>query len=130
MSRSVVILCTVLAACLAGSAVAEGNGGDHDEDRARAAREAGSILPLADILARAQRDFGGRLLDVELERRDEDNGAAGRSDDWIYELKLLAPDGAVVKLAYDARTGRLIQVERPAHAGHGAGRENRRGEGD
>lgn len=77
---------------------------DDDHARARAALERGDILPLADILASATRDFPGKLLEAELEAED------GR---LIYELELLAPGGRVVELAYDARTGELLSAEGP-----------------
>lgn len=57
------------------------------------------------MLAAARRDFRGEMLEVELE--DED----GR---LVYELKLLAPGGAVLELLYDAASGELIRAR-----GHG-----------
>jgi len=72
------------------------------EGRARAAREAGEIIPLRAILDRAQAEFTGSPVAVELE--DDD----GR---WIYKVKLLTPAGAIVKLEYDARDGRLLRVK-------------------
>ena len=73
-----------------------------DHARARAAREAGEIIPLRAILDRAQAEFTGSPVAVELE--DDD----GR---WIYKVKLLTPAGAIVKLEYDARDGRLLRVK-------------------
>ena len=80
---------------------------DGDHDRARAAREAGEIASLETILARMRQEFAGTVLEVELETE------RGR---WIYELKLLAPSGAVVKLEYDARDGRLLRTKGNAEA--------------
>lgn len=73
--------------------------GDHD--RARAAREAGDVVPFAAILEAVERDFVGRVLEAELERED------GR---WIYEIKLLAPGGQVLKLDYDGRSRELLRA--------------------
>lgn len=73
---------------------------DSDHDRARSAREAGRILPLADILDRAARDRPGQVVDVELERED---GVL------VYELKVLTEDGRVAKLYYDAANGALLR---------------------
>lgn len=73
----------------------------HDHDRARAAREAGEVVPYAAILEAVERDFVGRVLEAELEREK------GR---WIYEIKLLAPDGQVLKLDYDARSRELLRA--------------------
>lgn len=79
-----------------------------DHDRARRALEAGQILPLKDILARAETEFPGHLVEAELE--DEDGAL-------VYELKILTTGGRVMKLYYDARTGELLKAK---------GRENRR----
>ena len=70
-----------------------------DHDRARAAVQAGEVLPLPELLARVQRSQPGRVLDVELERED------GR---WLYELKLLRADGQRLKLLVDARSGEVL----------------------
>lgn len=72
----------------------------HDHDRARRAVEAGEILSLRDILERVERDMPGQVMEVELERDD------GR---WIYEIKLLRPGGALVKLEIDARDGTVLR---------------------
>jgi len=32
---------------------------------------------------------------------------------WIYEMKVLAKDGAVLKLEYDARTATLLRARGP-----------------
>jgi uncharacterized membrane protein YkoI len=94
------LLSFALPAALLASAAALADG---DHARARAAREAGSILPLERIVEEARRQTGGGvILDVELE--DE-----GR---WIYEVKALSPDGRIVKLEYDARTGALLKEKR------------------
>ncbi|CAG9175471.1 PepSY domain-containing protein [Cupriavidus pampae] len=73
---------------------------DTDADRARAALRAGEIVPLARVLDAVNRQYNGDVLDVEL---DHDDGQ------WIYEVKLLLPDGGVAKLKYDARTVALIK---------------------
>ena len=68
---------------------------DGDHERARRAREAGEIAGLDKLLAAVARDQPGRVIDVELERK---------GGSYIYEIKLLAPDGNRRKLYYDART--------------------------
>lgn len=45
----------------------------------------------------------GQVLDLELEHEQ------GR---WIYEIKLLQPDGQLLKLEVDARTAQVLQVKR------------------
>lgn len=70
-----------------------------DHDRARQAVEAGEVLPLRTVLERVEREYPGQIMEVELERKDAR---------WIYEIKLLRPGGALLKLKVDARTGTLL----------------------
>ena len=79
---------------------------DDDHARAKAAREAGQIVSLQAILDRVQAEFTGSPVEIELE---DDDGP------WVYKVKLLTQAGAIVKLYYDARDGRLLRVK-----GHGA----------
>lgn len=90
----------VACALLLGGAcsMALGFGGDHE--RARAALQAGEVLPLPQLLERVAREQPGQVLAVELERED------GR---WVYELKLLDPAGRLVKLEVDARSAELLR---------------------
>ncbi len=78
----------------------EDEGRSHD--RARRAAEAGEILPLAEIYERARRVQPGRVLEAELER------ARGR---WIYEIKILDPEGRLYELKLDAATGKILKRE-------------------
>ena len=71
-----------------------------DQDRARAALQAGEILPLNTILTRLAQTQPGQVLEVELERKD------GR---WLYEIKLLQPGGGLRKLELDAKSGEVLQ---------------------
>lgn len=96
------LLCAAMLACAGASAIAS-----EDHDRARKALEAGEVLPLRTILEKVERDFPGQVVDVELERSHERDNAGG-SGRWIYEIKLLRTNGALVKLKLDARDGTLI----------------------
>ena len=58
----------------------------------------GEILPLERILASALALHPGEVIEVELDG-DE------------YEIEILRPDGVVVELEYDARTGELREEE-------------------
>jgi uncharacterized membrane protein YkoI len=79
---------------------------ERDHERARAAVQAGQVLPLATLLQQLQRSHPGQVLEVELERDD------GR---WIYELKLLQGGGQILKLELDAATGQVLKARsRPA----------------
>jgi uncharacterized membrane protein YkoI len=90
------LLVAALAAYAAGGPVAARD----DHDRARRAVEEGRILPLRDILARAQASHAGQVLEVELE---DERGVL------VYEIKILSTDGRVMKLHYDAQTGALLK---------------------
>lgn len=94
MKKAALILAALL---LAAPAWADG-----DHDRARRAVEEGRILPLKEILARADKDHPGQLIEAELE--DE----RGRI---FYELKILGADGRIMKLVYDAQTGELLKAK-------------------
>ena len=72
---------------------------DDDHERVRAAREAGRILPLAELLARVGTEHPGEVLEVELEEMP------GR---LVYEIKLLRPGGRLAELLYDAATGEPV----------------------
>ncbi|MCS6892038.1 MAG: PepSY domain-containing protein [Rhodovarius sp.] len=75
-----------------------------DHERARAALEAGEIRPLAEVLTDIERRFMGRVIEAELERDD---------GQWLYELKLLPPNGRVYSLEVDARTGEVLSSRGP-----------------
>ena len=93
------VLAALLIAALAVGAAAPASASDHD--RARRAVEEGRILPLKDILARAQGAYPGQVIEAELE--DEDGMV-------VYEIKLLTADGRLMKLSYNAATGELLKT--------------------
>jgi len=74
-------------------------GDAQDHDRARRALEAGEILPLRTVLERVERDYPGQIMEVELEQK---------GDRWVYEIKVLRTGGALIKLKFDGRDGRLL----------------------
>lgn len=75
-------------------------GDDHDQDRVRDAVRAGEVMPFDALRERLRRSHPGEVLELELEREQ------GR---WIYEIKLLQPDGRIVKLEVDARSGEVLR---------------------
>ena len=80
----------------------------HDHDRARSALREGRVLPLEEIMARANAEFPGEVLDVEFE---EEHGRV------IYEIKKITDEGRIVKLKYDAATGALLKTRGRGRAG-------------
>ncbi len=70
------------------------------QEAVRSAVRAGRIVPLQQVVADALRRYPGVLLEVEL----DDDGDE-------YEIEILGPDGVVMELEYDARTGRLKKME-------------------
>lgn len=93
-------LVAALAVPLAVGAAAPTSASDHD--RARRAVEEGRILPLKEILARAQAASPGQVIEAEL----EDEGGV-----VVYEIKILTTDGRVTKLYYNAATGELLKTK-------------------
>jgi len=91
---------SLIALLLAGAAVADPL--DHDHDRARAALGRGEVRPLAQILETVTAEIPGEVVEVELER---EHGA------WVYELKVIAPDGHVLEVLVDAASGALLEHE-------------------
>jgi len=75
---------------------------DHqrDHDRARAALQAGEVMPLQKVLDQVQRSHPGEVLEVELEHE------GGR---WVYELKLLQTGGRLIRLDVDAKTAQVLR---------------------
>jgi len=110
--RSIAAVVLIVAAALPVQA-----GDSRDHDRARRALEAGQILPLRAILERVERDTPGQVIEVELER----DGAR-----WIYEIKLLASDGAIVELELDARDGTVLRRKGGRKGEHGGERRTQR----
>lgn len=73
---------------------------DHEE--ARRALEHGEVRPLAEIRRLAADRLDGRVVGVELER---DGGR------YVYEFKVIAPDGRLLEVVVDARTGAVLGSE-------------------
>ncbi|HEX6017130.1 MAG TPA: PepSY domain-containing protein [Burkholderiaceae bacterium] len=90
----------LLAALIALPASAVRAGDDKDQDRVRDAVRAGEVMPFDALRERLRRSHPGDVLELELERENER---------WIYEVKLLQPDGRIVKLEVDARSGEVLR---------------------
>jgi uncharacterized membrane protein YkoI len=93
---------TTLLACivlLTGTTLAHA---DDDHERAKRLREAGDILPLETILQKAREVQPGTILEVELETEH---------GQLAYEIELLTDQGKVMKLTFDANTGKVIKTK-------------------
>lgn len=77
---------------------------DHeDHDRAFRALREGEARPLADILEKVEEQLGGDIVGIEFEREN------GR---YVYELKIVAPDGRLREVNVDAMTAEILSGER------------------
>jgi uncharacterized membrane protein YkoI len=74
---------------------------EEDHDEARRALEEGRVRPLSEIRAHVERAVGGRVVGVELERKD------GR---YLYELKVVR-GGRLREILVDAQTGDIVGEE-------------------
>lgn len=76
---------------------------DKDEhERARLLRDAGTILPLEQVIEHARKHAQGRLIEAELKHRN------GR---YLYEVELLNERGELWEVLLDAATGELVKIE-------------------
>lgn len=77
--------------------------GPSDHELARQALQQGKVLPLRTVLDQVERDYQGQVVKVEFEHDD------GR---FIYEMRVLHPDGKLSKLKIDAVDGKVLSVRR------------------
>jgi uncharacterized membrane protein YkoI len=73
-----------------------------DHTAVREALQRGEVLPLVKILAIANKEVPGDVIEVEL----EDEGEA-----LVYEIKILTSTGRVREVEIDARTGTVLTIE-------------------
>jgi uncharacterized membrane protein YkoI len=95
----------LLCALIAGAPLAQPWADDDDEKAAEAALARGEARSVQELLQRVRSKFAGSVLKIELEHEDEGDAP------WVYEVKLLTPQGDVLELAYDAATLELIGLE-------------------
>ncbi|MEO8325679.1 MAG: PepSY domain-containing protein [Nitrospirota bacterium] len=60
------------------------------------------VVPVEQLLQKVKKEFEGIILELELEEEDLR---------WIYEVKLLTPQGNVLKIDYDAKTMAVLTVK-------------------
>ena len=73
-----------------------------DQDEALRLKTEGEILPLETILEKAKTIRAGKVLEAELEKK---------SGGYIYEIEIIADDGSIWELKYDAKTANLLSQE-------------------
>ncbi len=73
---------------------------EHDEEAARHALENGEIVPLERVIAELGAAVPGEISGLELEK---EHGI------WIYEFKIISPEGRMLKVRVDAKTGKLLK---------------------
>ncbi len=76
--------------------------GDSDHERARKAVAKGEALPLDVMLQHLAKVAPGQVIEVDFERE------RGR---WVYEFKVLQPDGAIREVEMDAKTAKVLEIE-------------------
>ncbi len=84
---------------LAAVSSAAGDNPRRDQDEARAAVERRDIRPLNQILADLRKKLPGEIVKVTLER---EGGA------WLYEFRLVDPEGRVRNVSVNAATGAIV----------------------
>lgn len=98
----------MLAACsfigIIVGAVALADSRSHEQ--ALEAFRTGEIVSLRDVLREVERRYVGQVLEVELDRDGDRVGHV-----WVYELRLISPDGNVAKIEMDAKTMAILKIE-------------------
>jgi len=79
-------------------------GADDDVELARRLREQGRILPLEQLLSRAQELRAGIPVEVELHTEGERHA-------FVYEIEMLDRNGDVWSIVFDAETGALVHLD-------------------
>jgi uncharacterized membrane protein YkoI len=60
----------------------------------------GVILPLSVIEQRLEGKITGKIINIEIERDD---------DEWVYEFKIITPSGRRKDIYVDAKTGLILR---------------------
>ena len=84
---------------LALSVAAPAGAGEHN--RARDAVRAGQIVPLRAIAQKVRGQYGGKIIDVRLNR-------SGNPRNWRYAVKVLQPDGRVLIVSVRASDAQIL----------------------
>ena len=104
-SRLPALLLVCLIVLSLGSAVAV-RADSEDQRRALVALKAGQIVPLREMLDEVETLYYGDVLEVEL----DDERVRGKRI-WIYKIKMLTPQGNVLKMRIDAKTKEILRIK-------------------
>lgn len=72
---------------------------DDDYIEARRLLDSGEVLPLEVILKNVRQLFPGKVLEVELEKEDQQ---------IVYEIEILGDDGVIREIYINAKTGKQM----------------------
>lgn len=97
-----ITLAIVLACSLLGAEVARADKNKIGPEVARELVAKGELMPLEEILRLNEKEIAGRIIEIELERK---------SIGYVYEIKVLRPDGRKLELKINGQTG-VINVGR------------------
>ena len=100
-----VLIATFLASAVAVAGMNNWGSADDNEDEDGVPRP-GEVVPMEQLLGKIRQSIEGRILKVDLEQEWRVGGRI-----WVYEAKIITPDGDVLKLEYDARTLEVLEFK-------------------
>jgi uncharacterized membrane protein YkoI len=95
--------------------------GQSDQDRARSAVQEGQIKSLDVILSSVRQQVPGRVVGVNL------RGGNGSQRPYVYDVRVLSPQGNIKAVEVDARTAQILSVRGNDADDRGRGRGQGRG---
>ncbi|MEQ8289052.1 MAG: PepSY domain-containing protein [Gammaproteobacteria bacterium] len=75
---------------------------DFSADEIKQLKDSGNIMPLESILQLVQKNYEGRIIEVELDKEDKT---------YVYEIELVDDNNIVWELEVDAATGKVLKRE-------------------
>jgi uncharacterized membrane protein YkoI len=97
--RRILIASVFLIACGSAAYGSDEDHEDEDHDRAFRALREGDARPLTEIIATVKKEIGGDVVGVEFESE------SGR---YVYEIKIVTPDGRLREVYVDAMTAEIL----------------------
>lgn len=84
---------------------------DMSHDQALEAVRSGKILPILTIIEMVEREYNGRVVEVELENDEDGHGGQNGQNGEVgftYEINMVTDEGRLLELMVDAATGEVI----------------------